>query len=129
MGVCRKEREKERRERGRLAEEVARRFLEARGYLVLEQNFCARAGELDLVVEKDDVVCFVEVRMRSHSRWCFPVQTITPRKRRRIILAAMQFLKQRPCAGKVLRFDVVSILGEGRSARIEYLPGAFDAGF
>jgi len=128
MGVCRRERQ-ERRERGRLAEEAARRFLEARGYVVLEQNFSSRAGEIDLVVQKGNLICFVEVRMRSRSKWCLPVQTITPRKQRRIVLAAMQFLKRHPCAGKALRFDVVSILGEGRFADIEYLPGAFDAGF
>jgi putative endonuclease len=112
-----------------LAEEAARHFLEAQGYVVVAQNFCTRVGELDLVVQKGDLVCFVEVRMRSRSKWCLPLQTITPRKQRRIVLAAMQFLKQRPCPGKALRFDVVSILGEGRFADIEYLPGAFDAGF
>jgi len=128
MGEWRQERQ-ERRERGRVAEETARRFLEARGYVVLEQNFCCRAGELDLVVQKGNLVCFVEVRMRSGSKWCFPLQTITPRKQRRIVLAAMLFLKRHPCRGKALRFDVVSILGEGRFAQIEYLPGAFDAGF
>jgi putative endonuclease len=128
MGVCQRERQ-ERRERGRLAEEAARRFLEAQGYVVLRQNFCCRAGEIDLVVQKGNLVCFVEVRMRSRSKWCLPVQTITPQKQRRIVLAAMQFLKQHSCRGKALRFDVVSILGEGRFAHIEYFPGAFDAGF
>ncbi|MCL2011480.1 MAG: YraN family protein [Cystobacterineae bacterium] len=122
MGVCR-------RARGREAEETARRFLEARGYVVLEQNFCCRAGELDLVVQKDNLICFVEVRMRSRSKVCFPLQTITLKKQRRIVLAAMKFLQRHSCAGRALRFDVVSILGQGRSAHIEYLPGAFDAGF
>jgi len=128
MAVCQRER-KQRKERGHLAEEAAKRFLEAKGYKVLEQNFHARAGEIDLVVEKGDLVCFVEVRMRSRSKWCLPLQTITPQKQRRIVLAAMQFLKRKPCPGKALRFDVVSILGEGRYADIEHLPGAFDAGF
>ncbi|MCL2625205.1 MAG: YraN family protein [Cystobacterineae bacterium] len=117
------------RERGRKAEEVARRFLEARGYVILEQNFCSRGGEIDLVVQKGNLVCFVEVRMRSRAKFCLPLQTITPKKQRRIILAALQFLREHPCGGRALRFDVVSILGEGRFAHIEHLPGAFDAGF
>ncbi|MCL2178727.1 MAG: YraN family protein [Proteobacteria bacterium] len=117
-----------RRERGREAEGVARRFLEARGYVILEQNFCSRRGEIDLVVQKGDLVCFVEVRMRTRAKVCFPLQTITLQKQRRIVLAAMQFLQHYPCGGRALRFDVVSIIGKGPGARIEYLPGAFDAG-
>jgi len=128
MGVCQREQHR-RQERGRQAEEAAKHFLEAQGYEVLAQNFCCRAGELDLVVQKDELVCFVEVRMRARSKWCLPLQTITPQKQRRIVLAAMYFLRRHPCPGKALRFDVVSIVGEGPCADIEYLPGAFDAGF
>ena len=50
---------------GALGEKVARKRLEAAGYRVLETNYRARAGEIDLVAEDGQTLVFVEVRTRS----------------------------------------------------------------
>ena len=55
-------------ERGRLAENAARRHLESKGYRFLAANPRVRGGEVDLVMKDGDTVVFVEVRSGETSR-------------------------------------------------------------
>lgn len=46
---------------GQRGEEIACKALKREGYRILDKNFSCRHGELDIVAEDQDVVCFVEV--------------------------------------------------------------------
>ena len=50
---------------GRHGEEIAVSYLVENGYRILGRNITFKVGEIDIVAEKDDVLCFVEVRTRS----------------------------------------------------------------
>jgi putative endonuclease len=49
-------------ETGEMGEALAVRFLEERGYEIVEQNYRKKWGEIDIVATKDYVLCFVEVK-------------------------------------------------------------------
>lgn len=49
-------------ELGFLAENIAARYLESRGYEVIDRNYRKPWGEIDVIAQKDGVVCFVEVK-------------------------------------------------------------------
>src|SRR3989344_4427179 len=49
-------------ELGFLAENIAARYLEGRGYEVVEKNYRKPWGEIDIIAQKDGVVVFVEVK-------------------------------------------------------------------
>lgn len=117
-----------RREFGGEAEEAAVAHLVARGYRVRARNFSCRHGELDVVAEQPGMVCFVEVRMRSTAAWGDPSHTITRAKQRRIVKAALHYLFQHDLSDRMIRFDVVSVIGRGPRAQVEHIPAAFDAG-
>lgn len=86
------------------------------------QNFRARGGEIDLVMEHGEEIVFVEVRQRSDARFGSAAESITAAKRRRLISAARQYLQRHgDCA---CRFDVVAIDAAGD---VQWLPNAFDA--
>ncbi|HZH04119.1 MAG TPA: YraN family protein [Myxococcaceae bacterium] len=121
--------ETERRQRGDRAEEVAVRYLQERGYRVVARNFHCAYGELDVVAEKDDLLCVVEVRMRTSAAWGDPAQTVMSSKQRRIVKATLHYLARRRMQDVAVRFDVISVLGRGDGAAVEHIPGAFDAGF
>jgi putative endonuclease len=118
----------QRREYGNAAEEAAVGFLEAQGWRVLARNWTCRYGELDVVAERGELVCFVEVRMRSTAVWGDPAHTVSFAKQRRVVKAALHYLFAHELGERMMRFDVISVVGRGERATVEHIPGAFDAG-
>lgn len=116
-------------QRGRQAEEQARRFLEDQGLRLLAQNWSCRGGELDLVMLDGDTVVFVEVRYRRHAAWGGALESVDARKRARLALAAENFLQQEKRWGKhPCRFDVIALgATNGTAGRPEWIKNAFDA--
>lgn len=119
--------EVDRRAFGRGAEDAAVKFLEAQGYVVRARNFFCRYGELDVVAEKGELVCFVEVRMRSHAAWGDPAHTVSFGKQRKVVKAALHYLFKHDLRERMIRFDVITVVGRGEKAHVEHLPAAFDA--
>lgn len=116
------------REAGAEAEEAACAFLESLGLRIVERNFRARAGEIDLVAREGGVLVFVEVRFREGEGFGAPEETVGPAKRRKIVSAAREYLGRIPWnSWKEARFDVIAVVGTGPDAVIRHYAGAFDA--
>jgi putative endonuclease len=95
---------------------------------IVERNFRARGGEIDIVAREGDVLVFVEVRFREDEEFGSPEETVRFGKRRRIVSAARAYLGRiPPSSWKEARFDVVAVAGTGPAAVIRHYPGAFDA--
>jgi len=115
------------RARGREAEAAAARWLEGQGFEVLARNHASRRGEVDLVCREGEVICFVEVRSRAAGGLADPVETVTPRKARRVAAAAADWAARHRALERPMRFDVVAVrLGPGEPD-FELVRGAFDA--
>jgi putative endonuclease len=91
------------------AESRAERELCRLGYRILDRNYRAKRGELDLIAEDGDVLCFVEVRSRSRTDLGRPEETVDREKRGRIARAAEQWLVAHDAGQRLCRFDVVAI--------------------
>lgn len=97
-----------RQQRGRTAEQAAARFLQAHGLIVLARNYRVRGGEIDLVCRDGEQTVFVEVRARRAGGQSSAAESISPAKRRRIVLAARHWLLRHgetPCRFDCLLFD------------------------
>ena len=108
-----------------LAEEKAAEFLVERGYTILERNFRARGGEIDIIAQKEEFVCFVEVRSRSVSDFGAPELSVNRKKRANIERSALQYIAKKQLKNYVFRFDIISVLGEGMEIR--HFPNAFQS--
>ena len=114
---------------GDAAEQAAVELLERSGYRVVARNFRCAWGEVDVVAERGELLCFVEVRMRSTAAWGDPAHTVSWAKQRKVAKAALHYLLEREDAPRrMVRFDVVSVVGRGAQAVVEHIPDAFDAG-
>ncbi len=114
---------------GDSGERVAALFLEQRGYKIVERNYRTRSGEIDLVAEDADGLAFVEVRTRRGGGMNVPEESLTPRKRERLISMALEFLSQREeFAERAWRIDFVAIELErgGKVKRIEVIKSAVE---
>lgn len=112
-------------EGGRKAEDLACRYLKARGLDFLASNYRCRYGELDLVMREGAALVFIEVRARRSDRSGAPEDSVTARKIRCLTRAARCFLRDNPrFGGMILRFDVVGILTRGNRARVRWTRNA-----
>ena len=80
------------RKKGNIAELKAVEFLKSKGFKIIEQNFYSRFGEIDIIVTKDDVLHFIEVK--SGDDYELAIQNITPRKLSRLIKTGNIYLKK-----------------------------------
>ena len=94
---------------GQRGEQVAAQYLTEHGYTIRARNWRCRAGELDLVTEKDEVLIFVEVRTRRGDRLGTPEESITPAKRVKLIVAAQTYLDEHNQTELDWRIDVIAI--------------------
>ena len=78
---------------GQQAEERALRFLLNQGFQLVAQNFHCQFGEIDLVVFKNELLVFVEVRQRKNSVFGNAAASITLGKQRKISQAAAIFYR------------------------------------
>ncbi len=101
-------------------EQAACCYLQKKGYRLREANFRIRSGEIDLIMEDEDTLVFVEVKYRSAGTYGRGEEHVDRRKQRTIIAVAEYYLLREglydrcPC-----RFDVVSIDGEGNVTHYE----------
>ena len=109
--------------RGFLAEQRALDYLLARGLVLLERNFRARCGEIDLVMRDGPGLVFVEVRYRASLTWGGAAASVTPAKQQRVRRAAQTWVAARLGSRGLpaCRFDVVALEGED----LEWIRGAF----
>lgn len=113
-------------ERGQWAETLAERFLQAKGLTPLERNYRCKSGEIDLIMRERDMVVFVEVRYRHSAGYGSGADSVTARKRRRLIATAQHYMQRRPSPEPPCRFDVVSISSCDGRPRVDWIQGAFD---
>lgn len=119
---------------GRFGEELAARFLERSGYRLVMANFkvpvgrnrlgVSVSGEIDLVGLDGETLCFVEVKTRSSDEFASPLASVDLRKQRQLTRTARVYRKVFRLRDVKFRFDVVSIVLNGKKApKIEIFKG------
>lgn len=113
-------------ELGKKGERAACRYLRRRGCRILAKNYRCPFGEIDIVAREGDTMVFLEVKTRASDTFGDPQLAVTPRKRRRVVGAALAFMKRFGLKGCSCRFDVIAVsVGGGRRAEIEWIRNAF----
>ena len=106
-----------RRALGAAGESAAARYLERRGYRIVEVNVRCRLGELDLIAIDAGVIVFVEVKGNRGRRYGAPEEMVTPAKQRRLTRLAAWYLQRRGWLGRPARFDVVAVDWDASGAK------------
>jgi putative endonuclease len=94
---------------GRTGERLAAERLVEAGYRILERNVRSRYGEIDLVAEEGGDLVFVEVKTRRGTSHGLPEEGVTPRKQRKLVQLAFQYLATHDYPDRSWRIDVVAV--------------------
>ena len=99
------------REIGAVGERKAAEFLQRNGYTIVKTNYrVGRLGEIDIIANDNEYICFIEVKTRRTSTFGSPGEAVTKTKQQKIRqIAAIYLTNTRKMDSKV-RFDVVEIL-------------------
>lgn len=108
---------------GSRGETLAKEYLEKKGYNFVERNYSWGLGEIDLIMQMEDMLVFVEVKLRKNDDFGRPRDFVTPLKQDRIIKTAQNYIAINELYNYQPRFDVVEIMTE--NDYIEHIENAF----
>lgn len=114
-----------RRRLGDAGEDLAAAALKKQGYKILERNFVAPLGEVDLIARQGKDLVFIEVKTRRHDRFGAPQEAVHPAKQHKLRRLAHYYLKQKRLGEVPVRFDVVGIILDEDGPKIEIIQNAF----
>lgn len=95
---------------GQTGEDLACDYLINKGFVLIQRNFKARYGEIDIIVKEKNTFVFVEVKTRRSDAFGAPEEAITRKKLSEVIKTAQFFLQINNLHNVSWRVDVISIL-------------------
>ena len=112
---------------GKIGEDIASKYLEAKGYKIKKRNYRTFLGEIDIICEYKGNLIFVEVKTRRSDKFGYPEEAINLAKQRKIIKNALCYLSKYHLWEKNCCFDVVliSISNHKDIKRIKHIRNAF----
>lgn len=109
---------------GQDGEDIVAKKLENNGFSILNRNYRKRYGEVDLIASKEDLLLFIEVKMRKNPKFALEY-LITTSKQKKIALVAKEYISRYNHCTKTCRFDVALIEGTKENYKLTYIPNAF----
>ncbi|MFH0990518.1 MAG: YraN family protein [bacterium] len=113
------------RKKGSRGEEIAARYLQTRGYVILERNYRFERGEIDIVAKDGETLVFVEVKTRSSDAYGEPEDAVDDRKQGQLRTVAEGYLFDHEIENQSCRFDVVAITMKDDTVAIRLIQHAF----
>lgn len=109
---------------GNEGEKIAKNYLIANGYDIIDTNFKDKSGELDIIAESKGRLIVAEVKTRATDKYGEPYQAVSLRKQRQIIKVTNKYLEGQKKEWDV-RFDVISVIKNHRESKIKHIMDAF----
>ncbi len=109
---------------GLWGEIYAARYLRNKGYTIKDANYRLSGGEIDIIAEKDDTICFVEVKTRSVGAYFSPGEAVDYNKENNIKNAAAAYTA-RYKIDKDIRFDIIEIILDKENYKLKHTENAF----
>lgn len=111
---------------GQKGELIARRHLQEKGYILLEENWRFKKAEIDIICKKEALLIFVEVKTKSYDFYGKPEESLNQLQEARIMDAAQRYMEEIGHNWEI-RFDIISIILDKslKLSKIEHFEDAF----
>lgn len=115
----------EAKELGETGEQIAARYLEEQGCVILERHYRKDHKEVDIIALDHGELAVIEVKTRTNEDYFTAEQAVDHHKRQNIIRVANNYVR-RYHRTEPLRFDIIAIVGSGANAEIRHTKDAFN---
>ena len=109
---------------GKEGEEIAADYLRKKEYKIIENNYQTKFGEIDLIATKNNILVFVEVKLKQTEDFGTPEEMIGSSKLSQVQRMAEFYLMDNPGIAKKYdsyRIDAVCIVQGSRITHYENL--------
>lgn len=106
---------------GKRGEDEAVRYLENKGYKIIEINFQCRQGEIDIIGIDEDYIVFVEIKSRTSTEYGLPSEAVTDRKIKHMLEAIKYYLYKRNLENENIRIDVIEMYANKDKFQINHI--------
>ena len=106
--------------KGSISEDIATNFLVNKGYQILERNYHCSKKEIDIIVKKNNIITFVEVKSKSKKADFNPEYLITAKKQKSIFQVANYYLEKNKIDNCNFSFDVIIVNFTSEGVKIEH---------
>ena len=93
---------------GLLGEQLALEYFSQQGYQLIEKNWRHSHWEVDIIVARQNILHFIEVKTRRTKNFGLPEDQVNKKKIQNLINAAEEYLHQHP-EWKRIQFDILAI--------------------
>lgn len=115
----------ENRKIGMSGEKIARKYLEKKGYKIIETNFYCRFGEVDIIAQFNEELIFCEVKTRKQIKYGMAAESIDCCKRKHIYKVAEFYIYLYRLYNLPISFDVIEVyIFEDKETRVEHIKNA-----
>ena len=106
---------------GKIGEDKATEYLEKLGYKIIERNFVAKQGEIDIIAKDKQELVYVEVKTRTNTLYGKPVEAVNEPKQKHLISTAKYYLYSKHLENEFVRFDVIEVYLKNNSIKINHI--------
>ena len=111
---------------GERGEKLARGYLESIGYVYVDSNWKCKFGEIDLIMKSDNMLVFVEVKLRSSDKFGGGIESVDYTKKQKLLRAMKLYLLDISFEDNY-RFDVIAIaVSMAEEVEITHIPYAIE---
>lgn len=109
---------------GNKGEDYAAAYLKKKGYAVLERNVYIGGGEIDIVVKKNSLIVFVEVKARKEQPYVDLLDTIDTRKEKNLIASCEAYFTEHTLESSGYRIDLIGVILKNEQViQLEHIEG------
>ena len=98
-----------RHEIGRIGENLATKYLKEQGYKIIERNFMANQGEIDIIAKDKNEIVFIEVKTRTNNLYGKPIDSVNKPKQKHFTITVEYYIYSKHLENEFIRIDVIEV--------------------
>ena len=109
---------------GKKGEDLATKYLEQKGYTILERNFNCNQGEIDIIALDNEEIVFIEVKTRTNTNYGLASEAVNRQKKEHLKRTIKYYIHTRNLENEYIRIDVIEIYVKNKKAYINHIKQA-----